>query len=142
MMNEVYKCVCERLEDLPRVANELLQHIGDSRIVLLDGGMGAGKTTLVKHLCEALTVTDNVTSPTFTIVNEYATKSGEPVYHFDLYRLEKESEALDFGMEDYLCSGHYCFIEWPEKAPNLLSEDAVKIKIDVDNQERTFKLLV
>ncbi|MFM7080261.1 MAG: tRNA (adenosine(37)-N6)-threonylcarbamoyltransferase complex ATPase subunit type 1 TsaE [Bacteroidota bacterium] len=141
-MKEVYQAVCNGTQGLPNIARVLLQHIGNTRVVLLEGGMGAGKTTLVKQLCDTLQVTDNVTSPTFTIVNEYATKSGEPVFHFDLYRLEKESEALDFGMEDYLCSGHYCFIEWPEKAPNLLSEDTVKIKIDVHNQERTFKLLV
>ena len=141
-MEVVCQITCESESELPSIATALLDRIGKSRIVLLDGGMGAGKTTLVKHLCRALQVNDNVTSPTFTIVNEYATQFGEPVYHFDLYRLEKESEALDFGMEDYLCSGHYCFIEWPERAPNLLSEDAVKIKIDVHNQERTFKLLV
>lgn len=142
MMEAVYQATCKSESELPAIASELLDRLGKSRIVLLEGGMGAGKTTLVKHLCDALQVIDNVTSPTFTLVNEYATKSGVPVYHFDLYRLEKESEALDFGMEDYLCSGHYCFIEWPEKAPNLLSEDTVKIKIDVHNQERTFKLLV
>ena len=87
-------------------------------------------------------MTDNVNSPTFTLVNEYANSSGDPVYHFDLYRLEKETEALDFGMEDYLCSGHYCFIEWPEKASRLMPHNAALINIIVNNQARNITIAI
>ncbi|MGR6087160.1 MAG: tRNA (adenosine(37)-N6)-threonylcarbamoyltransferase complex ATPase subunit type 1 TsaE [Arcticibacter sp.] len=133
---------CHSLADLPDVASDLIAQLPDQRVFLLFGEMGVGKTTLIKSLCSALGVADTVNSPTFTLVNEYLDVHGDPVYHFDLYRLEKESEALDFGMEDYLCSGHYCFIEWPEKAARLMPEDAARIKITVNNQERTITLSV
>jgi tRNA threonylcarbamoyladenosine biosynthesis protein TsaE len=128
--------------ELVKVASDILQEIPASRVFLFSGQMGSGKTTLIKQLCKVLGVTDNVNSPTFTLVNEYATSGGEPVYHFDLYRLEKETEALDFGMEDYLCSGHYCFIEWPEKASQLMPTDAALINIVVNNQARNITIAI
>ncbi|MFA6248514.1 MAG: tRNA (adenosine(37)-N6)-threonylcarbamoyltransferase complex ATPase subunit type 1 TsaE, partial [Mucilaginibacter sp.] len=94
--------------DLPKTAAEILNFAGDTRIFLFYGDMGAGKTTLIKSLCEALGISDSVTSPTFSIVNEYESNNG-PVYHFDFYRLKDQSEALDMGYEEYFYSGNYCF---------------------------------
>jgi tRNA threonylcarbamoyladenosine biosynthesis protein TsaE len=116
------------VEDLPRTAAEILRFAGDKRIFLFNGDMGAGKTTLIKSVCETLGVNDPVTSPTFSIVNEYKGKEG-PVYHFDFYRLKSENEALDMGYEEYFYSGNYCFIEWPEKIPNLIPDSYANVQI-------------
>lgn len=98
--------------------------------------MGAGKTTFINALCEALDVQDHTSSPTFSIVNEYASTHG-PLYHFDFYRLKNETEAFDMGYEEYFYSGNYCFVEWPEKIANLLPPSYVKIKLEVtENQNR------
>lgn len=98
--------------------------------------MGAGKTTLIKSLCKYLGSNDNITSPTFAIVNEYTGKNGS-IYHFDFYRLKTQTEALDIGFEEYLYSGNYCFIEWPEKIPDLLPNKYISIKIEaLDNNLR------
>ena len=94
--------------------------------------MGAGKTTLIKSLCEKLGVSDSVTSPTFSIVNEYKGADG-PVYHFDFYRLKDQNEALDMGYEEYFYSGDYCFIEWPDKIPDMLPSHYISININVLN---------
>jgi tRNA threonylcarbamoyladenosine biosynthesis protein TsaE len=92
--------------------------------------MGAGKTTFIKAICEALDVDDVITSPTFAIVNEYTSnKLGEPIYHFDFYRIKKLDEVYDMGYEDYFYSGNLCFLEWPELIEDLLPEDAVKVTI-------------
>ena len=104
--------------------------------------MGMGKTTFIKELCRQLGVDGVVSSPTFSIVNEYDSK-GESIYHFDFYRLKNEQEAYDFGYEEYFYSGNYCFVEWPEKIENLLPEDAVLISITGDehgNREITMRL--
>lgn len=93
--------------------------------------MGAGKTTLIKEICKQLGVEDNISSPTFSLVNEYETKNGELAYHFDFYRITDEEEALDIGIEDYFYSGNWCFIEWPENVENLLPLDAVEIHITI-----------
>jgi tRNA threonylcarbamoyladenosine biosynthesis protein TsaE len=91
--------------------------------------MGAGKTTFIRAICEELGVEESVNSPTFAIVNEYRSGEGDPIYHFDFYRINKEEEAYDFGYEDYFYSGELCFVEWPEKIENLLPEDAVTVSI-------------
>ncbi|MFN4198424.1 MAG: tRNA (adenosine(37)-N6)-threonylcarbamoyltransferase complex ATPase subunit type 1 TsaE [Flavobacterium sp.] len=117
------------LEELPVVAQQLLSKT-TTIVWLFHGQMGAGKTTLIKSLSRELGVKDTTASPTFSLVNEYTTANG-PVYHFDLYRLKHEREAFDFGIEEYLYSGHYCFIEWPDRIPNLLPEDYVTIHIEV-----------
>jgi len=111
-------------------AAEIISFAADTRIFLFYGDMGAGKTTLIKALCERLGTTENVTSPTFSIVNEYI-GSSHKIYHFDFYRLKNQSEALDMGYEEYFYSDAYCFIEWPEKIPDLLPQHYVNINIKV-----------
>lgn len=118
------------MEELPRVAPKIINFIDDYRIVLFVAPMGAGKTTLIHALCNYLEVNDQPSSPTFSIVNEYSSKVG-PIYHFDFYRIKDEQEAYDLGYEDYFFSGSYCFVEWPEKIPNLLPDEFVIVNITV-----------
>ena len=122
-------------QDLPRAARVFLDHIGDSRVIAFYGSMGAGKTTFITALCEALGVRDIVNSPTFTIVNEYRDGAGEPVYHFDFYRINRLSEALDIGLYEYFDSGALCLVEWPEMIEELLPEDVLKVQILVDDAD-------
>lgn len=119
------KWVINNLEEINNVAAKFLDYVGDSKIFALYGPMGVGKTTFVKAVASCLGVEDDVSSPTFAIVNEYLTKKGESVYHFDFYRVNNISEALDFGYEEYFYGGSRCFIEWPEKIDELLPEDIV-----------------
>ncbi len=100
------------------------------RVVLFHGEMGAGKTTFIKAVAKLLGVIDTTSSPTFSLVNEYKIPEG-CIYHFDVYRLKNEMEALDFGIEDYLYSGHWCFIEWAEKIPNLIPENHSILSLEV-----------
>ena len=119
-------------------ATDILDKCGSARVFAFDGKMGAGKTTFIKHLCEAMGTEDVVNSPTFAIVNVYEVASGEEVYHFDCYRIKDIREAMDFGAEEYLYSGNYCFLEWAEMIEPLLPEDTVWVKIEVEeNGERT-----
>ena len=120
----------ENLSDLPAAAEKLMKFAGDEKIFLFKGDMGAGKTTFIKSLCKYAGIDENVTSPTFSIVNEY--RSAETrIYHFDFYRLKKQEEALDMGYEEYFYSGNYCFIEWPEKIESLLPQHYIRIDIQV-----------
>ena len=132
----------QSLADLPQVAGEFLQALGDRRVVAFQGKMGAGKTTFIKALCEQLGVCDMVNSPTFSIVNEYTDAEGQTLaYHFDLYRLKSVAEALDMGAEDYFYSGHYCFIEWPDVADALLPDNCAEASIEeADNGTRILTL--
>ena len=121
---------------------DILEKCGTKRVFAFDGKMGAGKTTFIKHLCEAMGTEDVVNSPTFAIVNVYEVeaKNGntEEVYHFDCYRIKNIREAMDFGAEEYLYSGNYCFIEWAEMIEPLLPEDTVWVKIEVmENGDRS-----
>ena len=103
--------------------------------------MGAGKTTLIRSVAEALGAEDQVTSPTFALVNQYEGANGERIFHFDFYRIEDEREAFDLGYEEYFYSGDLCFVEWPEKIEGLLPEDLVEVRIKVDGlTERTFEI--
>ncbi len=120
------------LSDLPNIARELLTFAGNHRIFLFNGDMGAGKTTLIKALCAELGVAGAVSSPTFAIVNEYA-GARDRIFHFDFYRLKNQTEALDMGCEEYFYSGDYCFIEWPEKIPDMLPSNYINITISVLN---------
>ena len=152
------------LSELPQAAKTILEfaEIKASRIVCFYGDLGAGKTTLIKEICKQLGVTDAGSSPTFALVNEYKApptscapnpwlSEGEElnalasplrgdkrgaVYHFDLYRLKSESEIYDIGYEEYIFSGNYCFIEWPEKMEHLLPENYIQVRIEMKNEER------
>ena len=120
------------LLEIPTLAAELLQALQPSPTVwLFSGEMGAGKTSLIKELGKQIGIRQSVQSPTFSLVNSYETKDGKPVYHFDLYRLKNTAEAIDIGIEEYLDSGYLCFIEWPEKTPNLIPIDHAHISIKV-----------
>lgn len=126
----------KNLSDLPAAAKEILAFAKEKRVFCFYGELGAGKTTLIKELCKQLGVKEKGSSPTFSLINEYETGPGKLVYHLDLYRLKNESEIYDIGYEDYLFSGNYCFIEWPEKMERLLPKDVVKVKIKVKTSER------
>ena len=129
--------IIKDLIGIDSVAKDFIDKIGDNKIVSFNAEMGAGKTTFIKAICKVLGATDVATSPTFSIVNEYNTTENNTIYHFDFYRLEQPEEALDFGLYEYLDSGNYCFIEWPEMVGNLLPEDILEVSIKVnDNQER------
>ena len=117
------------IAQLPAIASEIISYADNARIFLFYGDMGAGKTTLIKSLCQVLGSNDNITSPTFAIVNEYA--GPNKIYHFDFYRLKNQTEALDIGCEEYFYSGNYCFIEWPDKIPDLLPLHFVRVNIAV-----------
>jgi len=129
------------IHELESVATQLLEQI-NSKIVLLHGDMGVGKTTLIKAMVKALDSSDDVTSPTFSIVNEYEAMNGVKIFHFDMYRIEDEMEALNFGFEDYLNSEkNWLFIEWPDNVANLLPDDVSEITIKENNKtSRTLKL--
>jgi tRNA threonylcarbamoyladenosine biosynthesis protein TsaE len=144
MYPEVKKPLFEKvgLEDLGSVAHKLVPLLDGYKICLVRGEMGAGKTTLIKKICEALGVEDTMSSPTFSIVNEYNTTKNEVIFHFDLYRIQTEVEARDIGAEEYLYSGNKCFIEWPEKIESLLPLSYAEIFISVeDNTHRTLAIL-
>jgi tRNA threonylcarbamoyladenosine biosynthesis protein TsaE len=104
--------------------------------------MGVGKTTLIKELSLQLGVNEVVSSPTFSIVNEYLTKENCKIYHFDFYRLQDEQEAFDMGYEEYFFSDAYCFIEWPEKIPNLIEDDMIVVKMHLDGNNRVINVLI
>ena len=123
-------------EDAPVVATQLLQQFSQKKIWLFYGEMGAGKTTLIKAICEKLGVLSPTSSPTYSIVNEYQTSGNQKIFHFDFFRLKNESEALDMGIEEYFYSGNLCLIEWPEKIAELLPEGALRVEINVEENER------
>lgn len=126
------------LEQIGDAAREFIANMGERRVFAFYGKMGAGKTTFIKAICEALGVDDVITSPTFAIVNEYTSSSSllaphSSIFHFDFYRIKKLEEVYDMGYEDYFYSGCLCLIEWPELIEEVLPEDAVKVSIDVDD---------
>lgn len=119
------------LADLETAARQFVEAMGDNTVFAFYGKMGAGKTTFIKEVCTLLGVTDNITSPTFAIVNEYRSDiAGELIYHFDFYRIKKLEEVYDLGYEDYFYSGALCFIEWPELIEELLPGNTVKVTIE------------
>ena len=118
------------IEEIAVAAKEFVAAMGERKVFAFYGKMGAGKTTFIKAVCEELGVEDVINSPTFAIVNEYVDGKGEPVYHFDFYRIKNLQEVMDLGYEDYVYSGHVCFMEWPELIESLLPDDAVKVTIE------------
>jgi tRNA threonylcarbamoyladenosine biosynthesis protein TsaE len=131
------------LAALEGVTKSVLSQMGARRVCVLQGEMGSGKTTLVKAFGKALGVVDTMASPTFSLVNVYATNSGDSIYHFDLYRLKSANEVFDIGAEEYLYSGKYCFVEWPEKILALLPGEYAEVRITVeDEHHRTIEFLL
>ena len=128
------------LKDLKKIASEIIGNT-KHKTLLFYGNMGVGKTTLIKQICKELNVLDNISSPTFSLVNEYQTKNKEKVFHFDFYRITDQEEALDIGIEDYFYNNNWCLVEWPENIKNLLPLEAVEIHLSiVDNQHRNIQL--
>lgn len=122
-------------------AKKLLKHYSENRIFAFYGSMGAGKTTFIKAICGVLGAVDLVSSPTFTLVNEYRTSGGETLYHIDFYRIRKQEEVFDFGVEEYLTGESYCFMEWPELVEEILPPETVRVRITVDSGEQRTLLL-
>lgn len=128
------------LQDIEKIALQIINS-NPEKVILFNGEMGAGKTTLIKTLCKTLGVHEATSSPTFSLVNEYETDDNQLVYHFDVYRLKSQTEALDMGIDEYLYSGNWCFIEWAEKIPDLLPENHSIITISVlEDGKRLLKL--
>lgn len=123
------------LESLPQAAQQFIAAMKGRKVFAFYGKMGAGKTTFIKELCKALGTEDEVNSPTFAIVNEYATPQG-PIFHFDFYRIKKEEEVCDLGYEDYVYSGNICLMEWPELIEDMLPDDTVRVTI-VEHEDGT-----
>lgn len=123
------------ITDLQQVSNHLSELILGYKIILFSGEMGAGKTTLIKAFCKHLGVEDEVSSPTFSLVNEYEGRDGK-IYHFDLYRIQSEEELFDIGYEDYFFSGYLCLVEWPEMASGIIPQNHISVKIRVENDQR------
>jgi tRNA threonylcarbamoyladenosine biosynthesis protein TsaE len=128
------------LNGIATAAEKLLTEAGDYKVFAFHGDMGAGKTTFIHALCEAMSITDVVTSPTFSIINQYKTTEGQTVYHMDLYRIKDENEAINAGVEDCLFSGNRCLVEWPEKAPGVFPDMTLHIYItSIDDNTRKLK---
>ena len=129
------------LQEINQIARKIIE-AKPEKVILFNGEMGAGKTTFIKALCQNLGVENPTSSPTFSLVNEYETNSDDSVYHFDMYRLKNQSEALDMGIDEYLYSGNWCFIEWAEKIPDLIPENHSVITItQLDNGNRLLELV-
>lgn len=125
------------LNDLKEFAKKLINNFPENRVFAFYGKMGAGKTTFIQAICKILGSNDNVTSPTFALINEYKTYDLKSIFHFDFYRIKDLEEAFDLGYEDYLYSGNYCLIEWPEMIESLLPESIIRVKIEVlENESR------
>ena len=128
--------VLKDISDIDTAAKIFVEKFGNKKIFAFYGEMGAGKTTFIKAVCKSMEVTGTITSPTFSLVNEYETDNGMTIYHFDFYRIENIEEVYDFGYEDYFYSDKMCFIEWPELVETLLPEDVVEVKISADDNEQ------
>ena len=131
----------DSLDELPHAAAAVINALEGRSVVVFRGEMGAGKTTLIREIVARLGADDTVTSPTFAIVNQYTTREGKNIYHFDFYRINRLEEAYDFGYEEYFYSGNLCLVEWPEKIEELLPEEVMTVRIAVgDDEERTIEI--
>ena len=119
----------DSIDNIREAARQFVSSMGEASVFAFYGSMGAGKTTFIKAVCEELGVEDVITSPTFALVNEYTSGNGDPIYHFDFYRIKKLDEVYDMGYEDYFYSDSLCFLEWPELIEEILPDDAVKVTI-------------
>jgi tRNA threonylcarbamoyladenosine biosynthesis protein TsaE len=129
------------LDEIREAAKKMLDATANYSVFALHGEMGAGKTTFVHAVCEAAGVKDNISSPTFSIINQYTTQNGQIIYHIDLYRLKDEEEAIQAGVEDCLYSGNTCFVEWPEKAPDIFPVNTLHLTITaIDTNTRKLKI--
>jgi tRNA threonylcarbamoyladenosine biosynthesis protein TsaE len=135
------KILIKDKRNLPSAAKKILKYSGKCKIFAFYGGMGAGKTTIIKALCKLLGALDIISSPSFTLVNEYRTAGGESIYHIDFYRIRKQEEVFDFGVEEYLTGDSYCFMEWPELVEDIIPQGTVKIRITVGKDEQRTLLI-
>tara|TARA_Y100000746_G_scaffold207547_1_gene195947 strand:- start:2320 stop:2748 length:429 start_codon:yes stop_codon:yes gene_type:complete len=131
--------VIKNENELDSIAQQILKHY-KIKVFLLFGKMGVGKTTFIKSLCKGLNVIDIVSSPTFSIVNQYLNKDNDIVYHFDFYRTNNNEEIFDIGYEEYIYSSSYCFIEWPEKIESLLPNNYIKIEMTLEEDKRIINI--
>lgn len=131
----------DSLSELPAVARAVVESLEGRNVVLLCGGMGAGKTTLVSRIAAYLGSEDGVTSPTFALVNQYMDRNSNPIYHFDFYRIDNIEEVFDLGYEEYFYSGDLCLVEWPEKIEALIPDDVMIVRIESgDGENRVFEI--
>lgn len=136
------KLIAHALDDLTRVSKEIIDFANQEKVWLFVGDMGSGKTTLIKAICQELQVTDHISSPTYSLVNEYLDAQNNTIHHFDLYRLNDENEALEIGVEDILYSGNLCLVEWPDKIPSLIPDKYVEISIILgEGNQRKFNII-
>jgi tRNA threonylcarbamoyladenosine biosynthesis protein TsaE len=139
-MKKMDSILIDNLSALPSAAESFIKKMNGHSVFAFYGEMGAGKTTFIKEVCQQLGVDENITSPSFALVNEYISSNGESIYHFDCYRLKGVEEAIDIGAEEYFYSGNLCFIEWPERIEDLLPPETIEVHITVDNNRRTITL--
>ena len=137
-----FKLICKSLDELPVIAEEILKYIFPHKKLLFYAEMGVGKTTLIKELSLQLGVSDIVSSPTFSILNEYISSVNGFIYHFDFYRLKDEKEAFDVGFEEYFYGDHYCFVEWPDMVPNLIEDTMVEVRMSLDGKKRVIEIII
>lgn len=135
------KIIVNCISELKSVALQLIQYKKNKNIICFYGEMGVGKTTFIKEICKNLLVDDNVSSPTFSIVNQYKTKENKIIYHFDFYRLETVEEAYDLGYEEYFFQNDLCLIEWPEKIEGLIPEDIIKVILTKKGEQRIIEII-
>jgi len=126
------------LEETSKLIDKIIPFLATNKLIIFDGMMGSGKTTLIKYICQALGVLDLVNSPTYSLVNEYKTLNNQIIYHFDFYRINSLEEAFDIGAEEYFYSGNLCLIEWPDKIMDLLPDRILKISIDYSHKKRNY----
>lgn len=137
-----YTIKINSLEEYPKAAREFIEQMNGRRIFAFYGKMGSGKTTFIKSLCEEMGVTDTINSPTFAIVNEYEDREQNTIFHFDFYRIKSIAEVYNMGYEEYIYSGAYCFMEWPELVEELLPEETVRVEIEeAEDKRRVIRII-